>query len=232
VLCHSSPLLPPLARHRTGRHHQHRYLVVYRNGTIPGDAETLILSSGARLTQRNEHLGIAAVQSPLTQDDAITLRLLAAQPNVSYVLHDRIVSSIRLRLKPIATAPSATSTGSQSLNPAPIIGRLPTHSPIHPEAPHPPALPSPSQQPYDTYYTTTPQGWAVQQVGGYGNSIPGGPSHGPWDTTMGKGIRIAIIDSGVDQAHPDIAPNLVLNLSEIDQTAYPTTCDDGTPQDQ
>ena len=49
---------------------------------------------------------------------------------------------------------------------------------------------------------------------------------------MGKGVRIAIIDSGVDQSHPDIAPNLALNLSEVDQTAYPSPCDDGTPQDQ
>ncbi len=49
---------------------------------------------------------------------------------------------------------------------------------------------------------------------------------------MGKGVRIAIIDSGVDQTHPDIAPNLALNLSEVDQSAYPSPCDDGTPQDQ
>jgi subtilisin family serine protease len=49
---------------------------------------------------------------------------------------------------------------------------------------------------------------------------------------MGKGVRIAIIDSGVDETHPDIAPNLALNLSEIDRTAYPSPCDDGTPQDQ
>jgi subtilisin family serine protease len=49
---------------------------------------------------------------------------------------------------------------------------------------------------------------------------------------MGKGVRIAIIDSGVDQSHPDIAPNLALNLSEVDRIAYPTPCDDGTAQDQ
>jgi subtilisin family serine protease len=49
---------------------------------------------------------------------------------------------------------------------------------------------------------------------------------------MGKGVRIAIIDSGVDQTHPDIAPNLALNITEVDQTAYPSPCDDGTPQDQ
>ncbi len=49
---------------------------------------------------------------------------------------------------------------------------------------------------------------------------------------MGQGVRIAIVDSGVDETHPDIAPNLALNLSEINQADYPSPCDDGTPQDQ
>ena len=209
----------------------HRYLVLYRNATIPGDAEARTLSAGARLTQRNEHLGIAVVQSiDSQQDDAATLRLLAAQPNVVTVLHDRIVSAHQLRAAFISST-TETSTGDQTANPVSSIGRLPTHGPIHPVSPSLPP-PPPPPPPYDTYYTNTPQAWAVQQVGGYGNNVPGAPAHGPWDTTMGKGIRIAILDSGVDEAHPDIAPNLALNLTEVDQSAYPTTCDDGTPQDQ
>jgi subtilisin family serine protease len=207
----------------------HRYLVLYRNATIPGDAESRVASAGAHLTRRNEHFGIAAVESTVTEDDASTLRRLAAQPNVDYVLHDRIVSAHRLRLQSITSASVGTLTG-QSPNPYTPIGRLPTHGTI---LTTPPALPAPPPPPpYDTYYTDTPQGWAVQQVGGYGNNIPGGPAHGPWDTTMGKGVRIAIIDSGVDQTHPDVAPNLALNLTEIEQSAYPSPCDDGTPQDQ
>lgn len=222
-----------------------RYLVVYRNATIPGDAESRIASAGARLTRRNEHLGIAAVESPTqsaaqstakstAQDDATTLRLLAAQPNVEYVLHDRIVFAHRLRLQRINAASIGIDTAGQSPSPTTPIGRLPTHGPVLTTLPFPPipAPPPPPPPPYDTYYTSTPQGWAVQQVGGYGNNVPGGPAHGPWDTTMGKGVRIAIIDSGVDQTHPDIAPNLALNLTEVDQTAYPSACDDGTPQDQ
>jgi subtilisin family serine protease len=230
------PLLPPaaIAQIDTAQVAPHRYLVIYRNATIPADAEAHLLSAGTRLTQRNEHIGIAAVQSPASQDDATTLRLLSAQPNVSYVLHDRIVSALRLRLKPIAGT-AHDNNGAQSLQPPTTIGRLPTHGPITSAPPSkstpPPATPPPPPT-YDTYYTSAPQGWAVQQVGGYGNNTPGAPAHGPWDTTMGKGIRIAIIDSGVDQTHPDISPNLALNLSEVDQTAYPSPCDDGTPQDQ
>jgi subtilisin family serine protease len=204
----------------------HRYLVLYRNAAIPGDAESRIASAGAHLTRRNEHIGIAAVESTASEDDAATLRRLASQPNVDYVFHDRIVSAHSLRLRPIAPASVGIAGTGQSTSPS--IGRLPTHGAIL-TAPTP--SPPPPQTPYDTYYTT-PQSWAVQQVGGYGNNIPGGPAHGPWDITMGKGVRIAIIDSGVDQSHPDIAPNLALNITEVDQSAYPSACDDGTPQDQ
>ena len=73
------------------------------------------------------------------------------------------------------------------------------------------------------------QGWAVRAVGGYAGT-PQAP--GPWSLTKGAGVRIAILDSGLDATHPDLAPNLALNLSEIDQTALPSPCDDGTPQDQ
>jgi subtilisin family serine protease len=178
-----------------------RYLVVYRNAVIPADAESHLRSASARLVRRNEHFGIAAVQSDPAQSDASAMRRLAAQPDVDYVLHDRIVSAQRLKLSQLP---------------------LPTFRVV---------IGSPSQ-PYDAFYTSTVQAWAVQQVGGYGNNVPGGPSHGPWDVTMGKGVRIAILDSGVDASHPDIAPNLALNLSEVDQMAYPSPCDDGTPQDQ
>ena len=82
----------------------------------------------------------------------------------------------------------------------------------------------------DTLYTSA-QGWAVQAVGGYGAGV-GGIAVGPWTITQGKGVRIAILDTGVDASHPDIAPNLGLNMTEVDQTAMPSPCDDGTPEDQ
>lgn len=135
------------------------------------------------------------------EDDQATIRQLAAQPGVEYVLHDRIVTAHHLRIRPIS-------------------GSDPTFSVV-----------AGSAAAFDAYYNS-PQGWAVRQAGGYGESTPGGPAQGPWDSTTGRGVRVAILDSGVDSAHPDIAPNLGLNLSEVDLTVLPSVCDDGSPQDQ
>ena len=86
--------------------------------------------------------------------------------------------------------------------------------------------------PADSFYTSTPQSWAVKQVGGYGAKVAGAPAQGPWNTSMGQGVRIAILDTGISSTHPDTAPNLVFAKSLVDQTALPTPCDTGSPEDQ
>lgn len=232
-------LLAPVAVHAqidTGGIVPHRYLIVYRDPSVPPDVEAHIASAGARLLHQNQHLGIATVTTPASESDTEALNRLALQPGVAYVLHDRIVFAHRVFLRPVEDeSVRSNPTGTTS---ASGPGKLPTHGPIHPGVPSLPSggqtappPPTTTPQPYDTYYST-PQAWAVQQVGGYGNSVAGGPAHGPWDTTRGEGVRIAILDSGIDATHPDLAPNLTLNLSEIDQSAFPSACDDGSPQDQ
>jgi lantibiotic leader peptide-processing serine protease len=222
-----------------------QYIIVYRNGFIPGDAELRAHTAEATLVRRHDRLGLAILHSDARLlNDAATIARLRALPNVEAVLHDRYVRVNRLQIKIPTASPAPLIQKPLPSPPSPIAAPiwnpvapstpLRTRSPVRPILPIriAPAAPVASVVPYDTYYTATPQGWAVRQVGGYGNSVAGGPAHGPWDTTMGKGVRIAILDSGVDQYHPDIAPNLVFNLSEIDQTALPSACDDGSPQDQ
>ncbi len=190
-----------------------RYLVVYSEGAMPADTEAGARALGMRLVHRHPRLGVdtvetlrrtsgARVASPSgqvdTEGDQNAMHLLAAQPGVKYVLHDRIVTAHHVRVEPVSGAVFSVAVGVSA---------------------------------FDTYYNS-PQGWAVRQVGGYGASIPGGPTHGPWDSTKGHGVRIAILDSGVDASHPDIAPNLALNVSDIEPTELPSVCDDGSPQDQ
>ncbi|HEY0263613.1 MAG TPA: S8 family serine peptidase [Granulicella sp.] len=185
------------------------YLVVYQDAAIPSDAEARTRLAGARVLRQHTRLGVTVVAANGTADDAANMQHLAAQRGVRLVVHDRMVYAHQ------------------------AIYHNPLAKPLTPMV----ALvnqPAPAMAAADSYYNS-PQGWAVRQVGGYGNSIPGGPARGPWNVTMGKGVKIAILDTGLDAAHPDIAPNLIYNRSEVDQTpgtGLPSPCDDGSPQDQ
>lgn len=172
-----------------GRSVPGRFIVTYRNGAIPGTAESSARIAGGHLLQRHEAVGISIVQAPAESASSVRAQL-AADPSVLSVVEDRIVSAYALQ-----TRAAAVSTSTP-----------------------------------DSLYDS-PQGWAVRQVGGFGSAA----APGPWTVTTGTGVRIAILDSGVDATHPDIAPNLALNLTEIDRnpkTGLPSPCDDGTPQDQ
>ena len=219
---------PTLQRGIVGQVVPNRFLLLYREGVIPADAGTAMQDSGARLLQRHDRLGITVVESEPGSDSSATLGRLAALPGVEAVLRDRIVSAHRITARfPPALAP-LPHNGPPSAPPAgPPIARRPV---VH-TSPIVSAAPGAA----DSFYTSTEQQWAVRAVGGYGSNVPGGPAHGPWDVSMGRGVRIAILDSGVDAQHPDIRPNLALNLSEIDQspaTGLPSPCDDASPDDQ
>ncbi len=189
-----------------------RYLVGYRTTGIPIDAGLRVKAAGSRILSRHDALGVVSVQGDASASDTVNLARLAAQPEVEFVVQDHVVYAHQLKVQAISGLPvSAVRPTTLSVSIAVLNENTP-----------------------DAFYRT-PQGWAVRQVGGYGKGVSGGPAYGPWDLTEGKGSRIAILDSGVDAGHPDVAPNLVFNLSEIDQsvqTGVPSVCDDGTPQDQ
>lgn len=259
-----------------------RFLVVYRNGVVPSDVASRLLSAGAHLLRRSDRFGIAvAGAGSLSQEslaaeasrpgvvdaaarDARTLDRLRLDPDVEFVVHDVVVSADRvLRIGPVIPAnPPQTgfersgaqgglmqsgallgagrSGGGMSSQPAsgdvllPLPGRFPHPQPVRPIGTGAGigSAQSSGATIADGYYTSTGQDWGVKQVGGYGHGVAGAPEHGPWDASMGQGVRIAVLDSGVDAEHPDIAPNLVVNMTEVDQTAFPSVCDDGSPQDQ
>jgi hypothetical protein len=198
-------------------------VVVYRNNQIPTNANAILALARARATHHLPLFGMSAIQVA-SADEPAARASLAAQPQVLTVLQDRIVSAHMLMTRP-QLPPTIVP-------PAPVEPRPILPLPVRP----PTGLGglSPLVSTADLYYNG-PQGWAVIQSGGYGDNIPGGPATGPWNQSRGAGVRIAVLDSGVDEHHPDLAPNLALNLSEVDQTAttgVPSPCDDGSPQDQ
>ncbi len=186
----------------------HRYLVVYRQGAQQAQVAAARQRMGMATRRNSAGLGIDAFALASDAD----VRSLARDPDVEFVLQDRVVRASRIQTE-----------------------NLPIDKhPLGHGAANPPGwrnLPVAGNSTADSDYSS-PQGWAVAQVGAYGAGYLGQTSYGPWNLTMGAGIRIAVLDSGVDQQHPDIAPNIALNLTEIDQTAQPSPCDDGSPQDQ
>jgi lantibiotic leader peptide-processing serine protease len=77
--------------------------------------------------------------------------------------------------------------------------------------PHPLPTFSPSLPP-DFFYTSTPQQWPAKRIGAAGGGVPtrpGDPTIGAWDLTFGRGVKIAIIDSGINPLHPDLAGQIV-----------------------
>jgi subtilisin family serine protease len=206
---------PPqaIAQARTETPATGHLVVVYRGGVVPANAEPLLSEAGARAATHLPRFGLSAIQ--VAGDESAAIARLLTHPEVAAVLHDRIVSAHALFPVPRPLAPLPVS---------PILP-LPPHVPIV-RFPVFPAAPS-----ADSYYNS-PQGWATLAAGGFGDNIAGGAATGPWNVSRGAGARIAVLDSGVDENHPDLVPNLALNLSEVDQTALPSACDNGTPQDQ
>lgn len=61
--------------------------------------------------------------------------------------------------------------------------------------------------------------WHVDKIG----------ASAAWDATLGSGVTIAILDSGIDAAHADLAPNLVAGYNAYDSNTNLTdVCGHGT----
>jgi subtilisin family serine protease len=179
-----------------------RLIVVFRNQSIPGDFQEKVAATGFSVDMQFDAMGIAVLQLPAG-------------------VRSGSVAQQRLAVRKFSALPEVAYVFHDRVLRGTSLHVRPMRAAI-----------SESPETADWYYTSTPQSWAVKQVGGYGKGVAGAAAVGPWSLTMGKGVTIAIVDSGVAANHPDIAPNLGYSVSLVDQTALPSPCDDGSPADQ
>ena len=163
-----------------------RVIVVFRAATLPSDADARVSRAGGTVIARLGEVGIL-IAAPLPEARSNFLGRLRADAAIVAAEDDQLIDFPR---------PAAVGTEPFTIEPD-------THSP-HPS----PFVPLPA----DYFYTSTSQQWAVKRVGAQGGGIAGAGA-GAWDVTKGAGTSIAILDSGVNTLHPDIAPNLVFNAA-------------------
>ena len=69
-----------------------------------------------------------------------------------------------------------------------------------------------SLTPNDPYFSSSGS-WGQAYDDLYGVKRVGAP--GAWDVTAGQGVVVAVVDTGIDQSHPDIANNVWTNPDEV-----------------
>lgn len=61
--------------------------------------------------------------------------------------------------------------------------------------------------------------WLAASYSESGSSFAGIDAPAVWPTSQGAGVTVAVVDSGVDGAHPDIAPNLLTGFNAWNRSA-------------
>ena len=184
------------------------FVVVFNSRTLPADAASRVQAAGGRVTATLPSVGVL-VAAATTVDRATFLQNLLKDTVIQDVDYDvmlRLIAPAQIGLDPgVSPATDVTHPG-------------PTFS---------------SALPADFFYTASPQQWSVKQVGAQGGGIPGGGS-GAWDITKGLGAKIAILDTGVNPVHPDVANQLIFNatFTSYDSANFgPQNCEVPDPAD-
>jgi subtilisin family serine protease len=161
-------------------------VVVYAAGASADAAHQAIADAGGTIVSENLAIGVATV----TTDDAAFEVAADAQPAIEGTAQNRVIGAVpragagRARAKKVDDAEG-------ELRRAPDHGK-PGDGGRH--GPRPPrAEPLADRQ------------WDMRQIGA--------TVDGSYRTEQGRGVKVGIIDTGVDASHPDIAPNFDRRLS-------------------
>ena len=170
-----------------------RYLVGFREGTTPAQMSAALKSLGAAEVDEISEIGavLAEVSGGASSFQAFEDQI-AVLPSVLEVQED-IYRNWLLETPAFQTTPFP--------NTAEIFAALPKFPKAapRPKFPLPPGVAA-SEVP-----------WGIARVN----------APGAWDVTMGEGVKVAIIDTGIDCSHPDLKANCAGGYNAIDPKAPP-----------
>jgi subtilisin family serine protease len=182
-------------------------IVVFQGQTLPADATVRVQRAGGTVVSTMNDVGVLVAQ-PVTVNPATLINNLKKDSAILDADYDRMLSLI---------APNQVASEIGPISQTDIAHPGPTFS---------------SALPADFFYTSSPQQWAVKRVGAQGGGIAGG-ANGAWDITKGAGVKIAILDTGVNPEHPDVSGNLIFNATLTSYTPDfgPQNCEVPDPAD-
>jgi subtilisin family serine protease len=187
-------LVPSGAGADVGQHvDEQQFVVVYAAGASAGAAHAAVAAAGGRVLTENADIGVATVVSSRVGFAATA----TAAPAIEGVAHNQV----------IGTAPDSRGADGKlrKLDPAQadLQAGLAKHGAPH--RPRPPA--GKGAEPLAALQ------WDMTQIGA--------TAAGSQRYEQGKGVRVGIVDTGVDGSHPDIAPNFDRRLSRNFTTDIP-----------
>lgn len=177
---------------RTGA--EQKYLVLFKGSAPDAAAERAIKSAGGTITEVNSRVGYAYVAS---RNDRFSTEV-AQGGAVEGAAAERVVGRAPKLRRPASSEVERLTKEAEGLKAEPGLADAPSRkASAHAVAPEPLA----NLQ------------WDMQMI----DATP----TGSYAVSQGRGVRVGIIDTGVDGSHPDIAPNFNARLSRNFVTDMP-----------
>ncbi len=172
-----------------------RYLVAFRDGTTPAQRESALKELGAAKADDLSEIGALVAEVPEQKMFSAFAEKAASMPQVLEVQED-IYRNWLLDAAPMFRAPFPTVEA--ALADLPMV--------VKPQSR--PSFPLPAG------VDAAEVPWGIRRV----------DAAAAWAVTKGEGVKVAVIDTGIDCAHPDLAANCAGGYNALD-SGKPATDD-------
>jgi len=167
-----------------------RRIIIFNESVSPAQRLVLAQSSGAKIVRELPLINAVVIESPLTKVYAAEAKLRTLT-EVSRIDDDPRINWLK--------AADARGVDFAAPNVSAVVAPILEMAKRRRKAPvAPPVAPAGQETP-----------WGIKKV-----SAPAA-----WAKTQGEGVKLAVIDTGIDRTHPDLAPNVKGGWNVITKTA-------------